>query len=380
MSATPPSALQGTETPNPFEVLWDRYKSLILTVVTAILLALVGNTVWTYWQQSAVSEKWSGFAASLGMESFYVDAKDPLRVLPDALKEIELADLEKAVASADDVQKPYLQLAIARKAILAGSWDRAEAALGAIESGWPKHDLVTVTKQAVQTRDPKKAEDGEPEPTEMLWDDPAEGSVVALMRKQIQSAKGFTMPESFKKPEIQADWKKVKFTMGDYGSFTIAMSPAAPLHSQGLIDLVTKDEGAWWKGIAVDEIHRSAKNRKQPYALHFGLETSKDDDRTKWSATEPSTHQVEFEETGLSHFAGAVAGRPEADGKSSYDRLWISVDDEANLDGNRVVFGYVVEGLDVLRTICEAGLDIQDEERGQGRPTENIRVTAVEAL
>ena len=89
---------------------------------------------------------------------------------------------------------------------------------------------------------------------------------------------------------------------------------------------------------------------------------------------------VEFEDTGLSHFAGALSARPEADGKSCFDRLWVSVTDESNQDGMRVVFGFVTEGLDVLENICQSELDLQDEERGQGRPTENIRISAVEIL
>ena len=381
MSATPPSTLEGTESPNPFEVLWDRYKSMILTVITAVVLALVGNTVWTYMQQEAVSEKWSSFSVSLGMKNFYVDPGVDVSTMPEALEKISMADLEKELTSADDTQKPYVHLAIARKAMVEANWDRAEAALAAIESGYPKHDLVAITKRAVQTRDLKKVEGEEPPPEEDRWDPPAEGSVVSLMRAQIQHAKAFTLPAEWKMPDIPADAPKVKFTFGDYGSFTVAlMSEKAPKHAEAFLALAKKDDGAWWKGIAVDEVRRSTETRKQPDGLHFGLESSKEDDRTKWTATEPSSNQVPFEETGLSHFPGAVAATPQADGMSCCDRLWITADDEAQQDGQRVVFGYVVEGLDVLRAICEAGLDIQGQERGQGRPTENIRITAVEVL
>src|SRR5690606_13813554 len=261
----------------------------------------------------AVSENWSEFSVNIGLAKAYGDADNSMNSLPEALEKIELADLEKGLADADGVQKPYFHLAIARKAMLAGNWERAESALTAIETGFPKHDLVAVTKGAVQSRDQKKVEDGEPEPTEFDWVDPAEGSVVALMRKQIADAKGFTLPASFKKQEIPADATKIKFTLGDYGSFTIALFNS-PEHTKAILDLVTKDDGAWWKGIAVDEIHKSTKNFEQPHALHFGFESTKDDDRTKWTPTEPSTHLVDFEDTGLSHFAGAVAARPESDG------------------------------------------------------------------
>jgi cyclophilin family peptidyl-prolyl cis-trans isomerase len=380
MSATPPSSLEGTETPNPFEILWERYKSLILVVVTAVLLALIGNTVWTYMEQDAVSNEWSKFTLSIGLGESYVDVSKSLDSLSDALKDMELADLEEQVGNSNDAQKPYVLLAIARKAMMIEDWERAEAALAQIESGYPKHDLVVVTKGAVQIRDPKKPDPDEPAPTEPEWEDTVDGSAIAIMRQQIVAAKGFTLPASFAMPEIPADAKKVKFTLGEYGSFTISLMPSAPLHAEKLIELISADDGAWFKGVAVDEVHRSTKRRQTPYAMHFGFQSTKDDVRSKWSTTEPSSNIVEFEDSGLSHFAGAVAARPEADGKSCADRLWIAVDDNSNLDGSRVVFGFVTEGLDVLRTVCETSLDIQAEEQGQGQPTENIRVTAAEVL
>ena len=36
--------------------------------------------------------------------------------------------------------------------------------------------------------------------------------------------------------------------------------------------------------------------------------------------------------------------------------------------------------LDVLREICDAGMSAEEEDRGVGRPSENIRITAVEVL
>ena len=379
MSATPPSTLEGTETPNPFEVLWDRYKSLIITVVAAILIALIGNTVWTYMEQDAVNQEWSSFTASIGLDATYVDATNAQSGLAEALEDIELAELESGLGTASDVQKPYFLLAVARKSMMAKNWERAESALNELASGYPKHDLVAVAKGAVQTRDFKKPDPDAEEPPENPWEDTVEGSVVSLMRAQIAQAKGFTVPARFAKPEIPADAKKIKFTFGDSGSFTMALMPQAEEHAKALIKLITENPD-WFNGVAVDEVHRSTEFNEIPYAMHFGFQSTKDDTRSKWTTTEPSTNILEFEDTGLSHFPGAVAARPEAEGQSCVDRFWISVDDEANLDGSRVVFAYVVEGLEDLRAICETTLDIQAEQQGQGQPTENIRVTAVEIL
>jgi cyclophilin family peptidyl-prolyl cis-trans isomerase len=89
---------------------------------------------------------------------------------------------------------------------------------------------------------------------------------------------------------------------------------------------------------------------------------------------------VDFEDNEISHFAGAVSARSEADGKSCADRFWVSVDDNPSHDGERVVFGFVVEGLDALKRVCQATMSAQEEESGQGKPGDTIRVTAVRRL
>jgi len=380
MSATPPSTVEGTETPNPFEVLWDRYRSLILVIVTALLVALGGKTAWTYLEQSKTSEKWATFAANIGLSETYVDVTKGGQGHPEALEDVELSKLESGLAGADEDQKIYFHLAIARKAMMETNWGRAEQALSAIESGYPNHTVVAASKEAVQALDEKKLEKDEKR-TELKLVDPAEGSIITLMRQEIAAAKAFKLPASFAKPEIPADAKKIKFTFGDTGSFTVALIGDAIKHHEKLLELAAKDEGAYFKDVAVDELHRPTERASfQAMSFHFGFQSSKEDDRTTWTTTEPSENEIDFEKDGLSHFEGTFSARVGADGKSCPDRFWVSVDQEPDLDGTRVILGYIVEGMDVLRTIGDAGLSAAEEEAGRGRPIENIRVTAVEIL
>ena len=378
MSATPPSNLEGTQSPSPFEVLWDRYKSLITIIMVAILLALVGQYALKHFDQKATDESWSGFSASMGLEGAYTDAAKSAEPVNKTLEGLEWTQLESGLGSADSAQKPYFHLAMARKAMVEEDWDRAESELGKLASNFPKHPLVTESKAPVQSRDVKEPE-GDEQPETPEFEPAVEGSVVSLMRAQVAAAKQFQPPASFTKPEIPADAKKVKLTFGDYGSATFALMPQAPLHAAKFLELAAQD-GGFWTGLAVDEIQRGTEQFERPYALHFGYASTKDDDRSIWTTTEPSENQLEWEQTGLSHFEGAISARPEADGKSCADRIWVQVDDQAALDGSRVVFGYVVEGLDVLRSICDAGMSAEDEDRGFGKPTENIRITKVEVL
>lgn len=381
MSATPPPTTEGTETPNPFEVLWDRYRALILTIVAAILIAVVGSAVMTQLEQGERDEKWTDFNVNIGLEGTYTDTAQGAQGLSESLEDLDIASLEGALSTADDNQKPYFLLAIARKAMLSKSWDRAEQALSSIESGYPKHMLVTVTTDAVQTRDEKELDPDAPPPTELAFVDPVEGNVISMMRNEIAKGRDFVIPAAYSKPEVPADAKKVKITFGDTGSITIALTGTAQKHHEKFLELVTTDAGAHWKDIAVDEVHRPTDGSPfQPRSVHFGYESTKDEDRTKWTTTEPSNNILDFEDSGLSHFPGAVSVRPESGGKSCADRFWISVDDEFDEDGGRVILGFVVDGMDVLEEIADTGLSASEEERGIGRPIENIRITEVSVL
>ena len=378
MSATPPPNLEGTQSPSPFEVLWDRYKSLIVIVVGAILVALVGQYALQRVDQQAVDESWSKFSVSIGLEGVYTDIAKFSEPVNKTLEGMEWSTLEDGLAGAEDAQKPYFHLAMARKAMIGEDWERAEAELKTLESGFAGHPLVTESKAPIQSRD-RVENEGEEQADEPQYGPVKEGSVVSLMLEQIAAAKQFQLPAGFQKAAIPEDAKKVKLTFGDYGSATFALMPQAPEHAAKFLELAQQD-GGFWSGLAVDEIRRGTELRQLPYSLHFGYVSTKDDDRTKWTTTEPSEHQLDWEQSGLSHFEGAISARPEADGKSCADRIWVHVDDDAMQDGSRVVFGYVTEGMDVLRSICEAGMSAEDEDVGVGKPSENIRITSVEVL
>lgn len=382
MSATPTRALEGTQAPAPLELLWDRYRSLIFTIIGAAFAALLIHYGLRYFNQKAEDEKWSAFVASIGAQDFYVDADKARHSLTEAIAEIPLESLQQSYVSAVAVQKPFYLLAIARRAMLDKNWEAAERALADLETGYPQHSLVKSSPMPVQSRDEdtKEEEKNQSARKKQEWKPAKAGSIVGLMREQLAVERAFTFPSGFAKPEIPSDATKVRVEMGDRGSFVIALMPQAPLLRDAFLDLAKAPDGGFWKGIAVDEIQRPTKGFELSRKLHIGYPSTKDDDRTKWTPTEDSEHQVAFEDTGLSHFPGAVAADPGKDDKACADRFWINVDDLATQDGSDVVFGYVVEGLDVLKRICEAGMSAQEEERGSGRPTENIRVTAVEVI
>lgn len=390
MTATTPQPIQGTEAPNQIEYLYERYRGLFKWVIVLIIVGLGVNYFLKWQRQSEVNEKWSGFAASIGIEGCYTDKESAQKSLTDLLENKDLAIMEQALAGADAGQAPYLLLAISRRAMLGANWDRAESALAELESKYPQHSLVLQTQYPVQIRDVIPEEDPDPEkPNKKPEYEPAvKGSAVTQMRAQIAAARVYTRPAQFAQPEVPADAPKVRFELsGEYGSFTIALMPQARLHTEKFLELArgnpeAEDEEAkkksFWIDLSIDEIQRAGTGFwKTPMQFHLGFETTKEADRTKWTKTEPSKYQVEYEETGLSHFPGAVAARLEADGKSCADRFYICGEDYSQQDGQRVVFGYVVEGLDVVTAVCDATMTAQEEEAGRGVPEENITIVSV---
>jgi cyclophilin family peptidyl-prolyl cis-trans isomerase len=383
MSSPIPSQLEGSHAPNAIEFLWERYRPLVTVILVALAAALGLNYFLKVRAQAQIDTRWSSFSAALGLESFYSDAKEALNSATDGLTGKDLATIDAALASAGEAEKPFLLLAKARRAMLTGQWDVAEAALSSLESGFPGHSLNKASAMPVQVREPKEVDDAVdskgPKKPELKPALP--GSAVSLMREQIRAARAYSPPKQFVRPEIPADAKRVAFEFEGFGHVVIAlMEREAPKHCEAFLRLASQ-ENPPWVGMSIDEINRPGsgfQGAAMPTQFHLGFETTKDADRSKWTVTDPSPVAIEFETNQLSHFAGAVAARNEADGKSCADRFWILASDAPRFDGDRVIFAYVVEGLDVVQKICESPLEnVQSEETGRGKPSTSIKVVAV---
>ncbi|HEX6812586.1 MAG TPA: peptidylprolyl isomerase [Planctomycetota bacterium] len=380
MSANPNPTLEGTESPSQIEFFWLRYRSLVWTLVALVLAALGVNYAVKYFNQKQVDAEWAAFSSSVCLDDSYDDVAKARDSLAKNLGAAELSQLEEGLGKATAAQRPFFLIAIARRAVLASKWERAESALSELETKYPNHSLVRTSDYPVQVREEVKADPKVvASPNKKPELKPAhKGSAVAMIREQIAAAREYVPPQQFARVEVPADADKIKFEFSSgYGSIVIALMPQSPQHRDAIKKLA---EAGHWKDVAVDEIKRASRFMRQPMELHFGFESTKDSDSSKWNTTEPSKHVLDFEANDLSHFAGAVSARNEANGKSCADRLWIAVDEAPHYDGDRVIVGYVVEGLDNLKRICEATLSAQDDERGGGKPTENIRITSVSVV
>ncbi len=399
MTAPIPPQLEGSQAPNTLEILWEKNRRTIVTIAVAIVFALGLNYAIQSFARAERNQEWSAFATTTGLAKAYSDlaatkGQFPLfmaeQALPGSLvKELANMDgaaLEKAAASASAAQKPWILWARAVQAVLKGEADMAEKALAQLEREFPTHSLCVETSFPVQYRPAvERPADAPPLPAGKKPElEPVEkGSMVGRLREQIGNRGSFTPPAHFQPVPIPEDAPKVKVKTSA-GEFTIAlMVNQAPKHVAKFLELV---EQKHWDGMRIDEVQRPGTNQnaffaqKKARSFHFGLEASKGDDRSLWVSKEPSKHQIDYEHTDLSHFPGAVSALMEGE-KSSLDRIWVSADDNVSMDGNRVVFGYVVEGMDVLKTITETGFATQgEEESGSGKPQDNITVESITKL
>lgn len=389
MSASPPSTvatgqLAGTQAPSQIEFLWERYRSLFWVVVIAILAVLGANYGLKYYNQKNIDREWSAFSAAVDLDDAFGEAKQLWmhEALAERLRKKDQASIEAALTTASEGQKPFLMLALVRKAMADGQWDRAESLLSDLEKKYPNHSLVRSSDYPIQIRDAVKPDPDKPKPPSATPElKPIKsGSATAMLREQIQAARNFIAPSRLAQIPVPPDAKKVKFELSTGGSFVVAlMTEHAPKHVEAFLRLAAEN-GGFWKGMAVDEIQRPTDFQGTPRAMHLGFESTREDDRSKWITTEPSKQPLDFETNELSHFPGAISARIESDGKSSADRFWIVADDAPRYDGERVVFGYVVEGLDVVKRVCDESMSAQEEQAGRGKPAANIRVTSITIL
>lgn len=394
MSANSPQPLEGTQGGAPLELLWEKYRAKFNALVWVLVLVMAGYYGLRYYNQKQVDNTWSAWAASSLLEAGY-DLKgdnpedlDPIDVAQlRALETVNLDQLEQKKQSASAAQKPYMVWLIANRALGEKNWEKAEAACAELERDFPNHVLCTKSAYPVQARaaEPQDANaTKKPKATEEEKLKPAvEGSLVAAMRQQIAKAKDFKLPETYAAPKIPADAPKYKVKLSGGREFTIALMTAqAPKHAEAFQKLV---DAKFWDGLQIDEIWRPTKMmRRFPITqFHFGFESTKSENKADWDTSKPVDKEKLVDEvTSLSHFPGAVSARAGTESKSEVERLWIGVDDLSYaFDGQRQVFGYVVEGLDALKALCEVSLSKADEEKsGHGRPADSIKIESVTKL
>lgn len=423
MSQGVPTGLDGQiESPNPFEVFWEKNKIFVIVLAVLAIGLLGGKYVLQYMDRKATDEKWSKLSETVGLSFAYLNLPDAMDPTPQAqqafflqqymqvtdlergLKEVDVGEMESYLATiaGDKVQEPLVLWALSIRLLIDEDYEGAKARLNELKSKYSGHFLCKVSDYPPQIRDEVEDPDEDPlkpkRDIDREWETPVAGSPVDLLIASIDSEVAFKQANRrfFDAPEPDSK-RFVEIVIGEEGDRFQGVvkvgffEDAAPEHIAKFLELVNDEDGGFFDGVRVHEINRaSAQADRQderfiPSELKFGLEVTKeDDDRANWTALSEEELEVDWEDNDLSHFPGMVAAeRAPGKAKSQINRIVINTKDAAALhDGTRVIFGKVVEGLDLIqRIIDEAEFQSEsDDQLGRGAPIDDIRIMDIRVV
>lgn len=401
------------QAPSSFDLWWEKQRKSITTLMTIVLVCVLAYYGWKLYSRMRIDAAWSGFAVNSGLQAGYGEPGGLAQILPQNPRFIDYylgqipeelvtklaahvgrvddKAFDEAIASAQGTDRaPLLLWLAANKSIEQRAYDRAESLLRQLKEKHPNHFLCLESDYPPQFRrdlnapEPGATPDAKP-PTPDLAQ-PVKGSVVSLALAQIAEDKAFAAenPKLYTAPE--PDSAKTATVKTDYGEFKIRFyETAAKKHVDTFLQLAADHH---FDNMAIDQIKRAPgagdQGQTSVEELHFGLVATKtEQDRSKWDAEraelEKDVTAVDFEDSKISHFPFMVAATVGKDGKSLPGRVLINVNDASSLDGQRVVFGRVVEGQDVVRRlVLDPVFATEDErQRGTGSPRDTIRIQSV---
>ena len=405
-------SLEGQVAPSKLDFLWQKYRNFIFASLAAVAAGVAIVYAFEVAAQAREDARWSKFAEELGLAAGYAEdgslasfldqqgdrrgqmvgwyiastRGELVSQLPEDLEALDTSELAAHAKAADSAVAPLYLFVLARRYAVAEEFDEALATLDSLEKDYPGHFLNQTTDYPPQWRRPVENDEDEvesaPGADEPELEDAVSGSWVARLREQVQTELAFHKSHNgfFECPEPDSD-KIATINFGDGREVKVRFYAKAGKHVDRFVQLANDEK--FWDGVRIHKIVRTPEGVAQGERgeLYFGLAASKDDDRSQWvDAAKPSTDSiVEWEETGISNFPGVLAAEPATDGMSQVEKLVLTTEDmAATKDGSRVVFGKVIEGLDVVRDLVgEPFTDEQERIRGEGRPEINITVESL---
>lgn len=261
------------------------------------------------------------------MEVASRDAIGSLSGTPEALK---------AVADRDSTSQaaPWALFIAAKSALEKQNFEAAKTSLEQLRSQYPDHPLLKQTFAFSASGSPMSAAD--------------------VLGARLDSLRTWTAAHNslYDNPAPPADAPRVRLNT-DKGSLVVQLYPnLAPKHVENFLKLAREGFYAGTKFHAV---------RKGSW-VQGGDPNTKDADVSKWGlgSTEAG---VDREDNALHHFSGYLSmWKKPGDAQSSGCQFLITTGASHALDGQNVVFGKVVEGMDILTKIESAKL-VESTER-----------------
>ncbi len=236
----------------------------------------------------------------------------------------EAAAFEEAARNAAGKQAgPWALYLAATSAADAQDYETAKAALGRLKQEYPAHPLVV---------------DRYP-----LGPDGEQRSLIEHMSARLDSQAGWRAAHAtlFENPPLPADAPRVRLRT-DKGDIVVGLyTKEAPQHCENFLKLARE---GFYQGT---KFHRVIAG----FMIQGGDPNTIAGELSTWGQGGPG-YKVPREENSLKHFPGFLsAAKMGNETESSGSQFFITTASANHLDGKHVVFGKVVEGMDVVRAI-----------------------------
>ena len=304
-----------------------------------IFLAIAGYVIYRHQaettRQAARDKSWEAMESRTDLAGF---PRTPT-AKPDVMASLS-ADLKGTDAG------PWSRWLEANALLSERKFDEAKAALDKLRAEYPEHSIV-----------------------KQVWSvDGTSESLVAAWASGIAARKAWEEQHSnlFANPAPPADAPKVRLKT-ELGDIEVTLfRDRAPEHVQNFLDQVAAGYYSGTKFYRIDA----------QMGVDGGDPLTHKDDPTRWG-TGGGDKVFAYKETGLYHFKGVLTAAAGASRKESLgSRFSLLTEDRHDLDGQRVVFGVVTGGMDIVRQLANAA----QASDGSGRPEKPVVLTAIETL
>ena len=304
----------------------------------ALFLGIGAFMVFSQHQSDAVSAEAVESWASLG-DAVQIDN-------PAAFASTD-ADLVAAVAATEAARAagPWAKYLEASVRDQAGDSAGAVAALAELEEKHPDHMLNTMSFAAGSAKE----------------------TVVQRMSSNVQERAGWeaSHPALFNNSEPTQDSQRIKITTTE-GILVVALyEQESPKHCENFLKLCSE---GFYDGT---KFHRVIAN----FMVQGGDPNTKEVDVEQWGLGGPE-YKIAREENELKHFVGYLAAaKMPGEVESSGSQFYITTGPAHHLDGQHVVFGKVVDGMETVRIVESAEIV-----PGTSRPVAPAEIISTEAL
>lgn len=245
----------------------------------------------------------------------------------------------------------------------AGAWALYVAAVSAAESQEP--ELAQSALAELRSRYP-----GHPILTRQLAYPGAESAKAAgeLLQERVDALAAWKAAHSslFANPELPSDAPRVRIQT-DHGEIVLGLySAEAPQHVENFLKLVRE---GFYNGTSFHQV-------VPRFFLQAGDPNTIAGDASTWGAGGPG-YTIPHEANGLKHFTGVlVAAKAGGAKESSGSQFYLTLSPIHQRDGDYVVFGKVLEGMDALEAIEQTPTDPMT----QGRPVTPQVIRSIEVI